>query len=133
MAAVRTRVDRTQVIRMLVAGTAVGFLTGLFGVGGGFVIVPALALIMHLRMPEAIGTSLLVIVINSAVALASRVATTSIDWGVTVPFAISAIAGVTTGGRIAGRLDAERSLRWFAALLVTVAAYTAIRSTTALL
>lgn len=127
-AAVRTRVDLSQVTRVLLAGTAVGFFTGLFGVGGGFVIVPALALMMRLPMPEAIGTSLLVVAINSAVALASRVATTSIDWRTTIPFAIAAIAGVTTGGRIADRLDAERSLRWFAALLVAVAAYTAIRS-----
>jgi hypothetical protein len=131
-AAVRTRVDVTQVTRMLLVGTAVGFFTGLFGVGGGFVIVPALALIMRLPMPQAIGTSLLVIAINAAVALAPRVATTSVDWSTTIPFAIAAIAGVTTGGRIAGRLDAERSLRWFAALLVAVAVYTAIRSATGL-
>ena len=130
--AVRARVDVSTVTRVLIAGTAVGFLTGLFGVGGGFVIVPALALVMRLPMPEAIGTSLLVIAINSAVALASRMATTSIDWGTTIPFTIAAIAGVTSGGHIAGRLDAQRSLRWFAALLVAVAAYTAIRSATGL-
>jgi uncharacterized membrane protein YfcA len=129
---VRARVDLTTVTRVLAAGTAVGFLTGLFGVGGGFVIVPALALVMRLPMPEAIGTSLLVIAINSAVALASRMATTSIDWGITIPFTVAAVAGVTTGGRIAGRLDAQRSLRWFAALLVAVGAYTAIRSATGL-
>lgn len=130
--AVRARVDLATVTRVLAAGTAVGFLTGLFGVGGGFVIVPALALVMRLPMPEAIGTSLLVIAINSAVALASRMATTSIDWGITIPFTVAAVAGVTTGGRIAGRLDAQRSLRWFAALLVAVGAYTAIRSATGL-
>lgn len=130
--AVRARVDVSTVTRVLVAGTAVGFLTGLFGVGGGFVIVPALALVMRLPMPEAIGTSLLVIAINSAVALASRMATTSIDWATTIPFTIAAIAGVTSGGHIADRLDAKRSLRWFAALLVAVAAYTAIRSATGL-
>jgi uncharacterized membrane protein YfcA len=130
--AVRARVDLTTVTRVLAAGTAVGFLAGLFGVGGGFVIVPALALVMRLPMPEAIGTSLLVIAINSAVALASRMATTSIDWGITIPFTVAAVAGVTTGGRIAGRLDAQRSLRWFAALLVAVGAYTAIRSATGL-
>jgi uncharacterized membrane protein YfcA len=131
--AVRVAVGRGTVTRVVLAGTGVGFLTGLFGVGGGFVIVPALALVMHLPMPEAIGTSLLVIAINSAVALASRLATTSIDWGTTVPFTIAAIVGVTSGGRIASRLDAERSLRWFAALLVAVAAYTAVRSAAGLL
>jgi uncharacterized membrane protein YfcA len=124
----RTRIDAGRVVKVLVAGSAVGFLTGLFGVGGGFVIVPALALVLLLPMPEAIGTSLLVIAINSAIALSTRVATTSIDWAVTAPFTIAATIGVITGGRIADRLDAKRSLRWFAALLVAVAVYTATRS-----
>lgn len=129
---VRTRIDPRTVVTVLVAGTAVGFLTGLFGVGGGFVIVPALALGLKLPMPEAIGTSLLVIAINSAVALATRLATTSIDWHITLPFTVAAIAGVLAGGKVADRLDPERSLRWFAGLLVLVAAYTAVRAGTAL-
>lgn len=126
------RIDTGTALTVLAAGTAVGFLTGLFGVGGGFVIVPALALALKLPMPQAIGTSLLVIAINSAVALAARLATTSIDWKITVPFTVAAVAGVLTGGKIADRLDPERSLRWFAALLVAVAAYTAVRAVSAL-
>lgn len=121
-------VDARTVITVVVAGTVVGFLTGLFGVGGGFVIVPALALFLKFPMPEAIGTSLLVIAINSAVALTTRMATTTIDWNITAPFAVAAVAGVLTGGRMAGRLNPERSLRWFAALLVAVAAYTGIQA-----
>ena len=128
----RPRIDARTVVIVLVAGTAVGFLTGLFGVGGGFVIVPALALGLKLPMPQAIGTSLLVIAINSAVALTTRLATTTIDWHITLPFTIAAIAGVLSGGKVADRLDPERSLRWFAGLLVAVAAYTAIRAVTAL-
>ncbi len=126
------RIDIRSVATMVAAGTLVGFLAGLFGVGGGFVIVPALALALKLPMPEAIGTSLLVIVINSMVALSTRVTTTSIDWGITLPFVVAAIAGVLTGGRIVDRLDPRRSLRWFAALLVGVAVYTAVRATSAL-
>ena len=129
----QARVDTAQALRVLAAGTVVGFLTGLFGVGGGFVIVPALTLVMRLPMPEAIGTSLLVITINSVVALGSRLTTTTIDWDVTLPFAVAAVAGVIAGGRVADRLDPKRSLRSFAALLVAVAAYTAIRSATGLL
>ena len=132
LVATRAAVDTRFVLGVVVVGTAVGFLTGLFGVGGGFVIVPALALALKLPMPQAIGTSLLVIAINSAVALSARLATTSIDWHIVVPFAVAAVAGVLTGGRIADRLDPERSLRWFAALLVAVALYTAIRAGSAL-
>ena len=121
---VRTALDTRTVVTVLLAGTGVGFLTGLFGVGGGFVIVPALTLLLKLSMPEAIGTSLLVIAINSATALAARLGTDSIEWSVAVPFTIAAVGGVIVGGRVADRLDAHRSLRWFAALLVAVALYT---------
>lgn len=120
------RVDTRRVLAIVAAGTGVGFLTGLFGVGGGFVIVPALTLLLLLPMPIAIGTSLLVIAINSAVALTTRLATTTIDWGATLPFTLAAVAGVLTGGRLAGKLDPQKSLRWFAALLVAVAVYTAV-------
>jgi uncharacterized membrane protein YfcA len=113
------------------AGTGIGFLTGLFGVGGGFVIVPALTLLLGLNMPQAIGTSLLVIAMNSAAALAARGATT-MDWGIALPFTLAAIAGVLAGKNVGQRLDALRSLRWFAALLVAVALFTAIRAATGL-
>jgi uncharacterized membrane protein YfcA len=122
------RLDTKSAAVLLTAGTGIGFLTGLFGVGGGFVIVPALTLLVGLNMPEAIGTSLLVIAINSISALSTRLITGSIDWAVTVPFAVAAIAGVLSGKRLAMRLDPERSLRWFAAVLVAVALYTAVRA-----
>jgi uncharacterized protein len=122
---VATRLDARRLLAIVAAGTGVGFLTGLFGVGGGFVIVPALTLLLGFNMPTAIGTSLLVIGVNSAVGLAARISAASIDWGVTLPFTVAAVVGVLTGGRLAGRLDPERSLRWFAGLLVAVAVYTA--------
>jgi uncharacterized membrane protein YfcA len=121
-----TRTSPGVVLAVLALGTGIGFLTGLFGVGGGFVVVPALTLVLKLSMPEAIGTSLVVIAINSAVGLSARVATTDIDWAVTIPFVIAAVAGVVTGGAVADRLDARKSLRWFAALLITLSIYTAI-------
>ena len=121
-------VDAGRAVAVVTAGSLVGFLTGLFGVGGGFVIVPALTLLLRLDMPSAIGTSLLVIAVNSAVALAARFGSATVDWGVTLPFAVAAIAGVLTGGNLAGRLDPERSLRWFAGLLVAVAVYTALHT-----
>lgn len=125
---VRLRLDTPTVVKVVAAGTAVGFFTGLFGVGGGFIIVPALTLLLAFPMPKAIGTSLLIIAINCAWALLARVGHTEVDWAVTVPFAIAALAGVVTGTRIADRLPAQTLLRWFAGLLVAVAAYTAASS-----
>ena len=125
---VGTGTRTAMVVKVLLAGTAVGFLTGLFGVGGGFVIVPTLTLVLGLSMPEAIGTSLLVIAINSAAALVTRLGSSTIDWSVAIPFTVAAILGVLVGKRIADRLDAQRSLNWFAVLLVGVALYTAIQA-----
>ncbi len=79
---------------MVAAGTAVGLLTGFFGVGGGFVIVPTLVLALGFTMPEAVGTSLLVITIDAVVALVSRPQTGSIDRGTVIPFTLASLVGV---------------------------------------
>jgi uncharacterized membrane protein YfcA len=122
------RVDARTVAKVLGAGTLVGFFTGLFGVGGGFIIVPALTLLLGFAMPEAVGTSLLIIAVNAAVALAARLGTATVDWSVTAPFALAALAGVLAGSRAADLLPARTMLRSFAALLIAVGAYTATRS-----
>lgn len=121
-----------RVAKVVAAGSAVGFLTGLFGVGGGFMIVPALALVLEFPMGAAIGTSLLVVAVNTAVALAARAGAGSIDWGATLLFTAAATAGVGAGKRIADRLDPEMMQRAFAALLVAVALYTGARALLAL-
>jgi uncharacterized membrane protein YfcA len=108
---------------LLAAGSAVGFLTGLFGVGGGFVIVPTLTLVLGFAMPQAIGTSLLVVAVNSAVALVARAGDAAIDWTAALAFTAAAVAGVMAGGRVADRIDAEKSLRFFAAGLVLLALF----------
>ena len=126
------RVDAGTIAKVLAAGTLVGFFTGLFGVGGGFVIVPALTLLLGFAMPEAIGTSLLIIAVNAAIALAARLGTATVDWPVTALFTLAALAGVLAGSRTADRLPARTMLRSFAALLLAVSAYTAARSVVAL-
>ena len=104
----------------IVAGTAVGFLTGLFGVGGGFVIVPALTLALGLNMPQAIGTSLVVIVGNALVALGFR-GVDAVDWGLALPFTATMVIGSLVGSLVAHRLPPKQSLQAFATLLVVVA------------
>lgn len=125
-------IDAATVLKVLGAGTVVGFLTGFFGVGGGFVIVPALVLVLRFPMPEAVGTSLLVIAVNSTFALVQRVGTTGIEWRVAVPFALAALLGVGTGQRVAARVPAGALTRAFAALLVAVAVFVAVRAGLAL-
>lgn len=119
-----------RVLRLLLTATAVGLLTGFFGVGGGFVLVPALVLALGFPIPTAIGTSLLVIAVNSATALAARVGSgiTELDWRLIGVFTAAAITGSLSGGRIASRANPRQLTRAFALLLVLVALYTASRN-----
>jgi hypothetical protein len=126
-------VDVITVGKVLVAGSVVGLLTGFFGVGGGFVIVPALVLALEFDMADAVGTSLLVIAINSVVALATRLHTGAIVWSTVVSFTVASVIGVVIGGHLARTRDSRSLQRWFVLLLVAVAAYTAIRSALALM
>ena len=121
---------RPRVLVLLVVGSGVGFLTGLFGVGGGFVIVPALMLVLGYSMARATGTSLLVIALSSAVALAGRGGPASLDLGVTVPFVIAAVSGALFGKRLADRMSGPTATRVFVALLVVVALYSGIDAMT---
>lgn len=114
------------------AATAVGLITGFFGVGGGFVIVPALVLILGFDMPAAAGTSLIVIAIDSAAALAARAGHTglALDWALIGAFTAAAVAGALAGGRLAGRASPHRLRAAFTVLIVIVASYTLARSLT---
>ncbi|NMD23323.1 MAG: sulfite exporter TauE/SafE family protein [Actinobacteria bacterium] len=125
-------IDPGTIVKVVVAGTVVGLLTGFFGVGGGFVIVPALVLALGFTMAEAVGTSLLVITINSVVALSTRLQAGSIEWGTVIPFTIASMIGVVIGSRLASTRDSSSLQRWFVGLLVVVAGYTAVRSALAL-
>ncbi len=126
------RIEPMTIANVVASGTIVGLLTGFFGVGGGFVIVPALILALGFTMPEAVGTSLVVITINSAVALTTRLQAGSIEWGTIIPFAITSLLGVIVGSRLASTRDSCSLQRWFIALLVVVACYTAVRAGLAL-
>jgi uncharacterized membrane protein YfcA len=123
------RFTTCRAMKVIAAASVVGLLTGFFGVGGGFVIVPALVLALGFDMPVAVGTSLLVIAINSAAALAARLGShTQLDWPLLGLFTLAAIAGSFAGNRVASRVDAAKLTVAFTVLLVGVAAYTAARS-----
>ena len=116
-------------LKIIAAATGVGLLTGFFGVGGGFVIVPALVLALGFDMPAAVGTSLLVIAINSAAALAVRLGgPVALDWPLLGVFTAAALAGALAGNRLASRVDPARLGTAFTVLLVAVAAYSLARS-----
>jgi uncharacterized membrane protein YfcA len=102
--------------RVLLDGLVVGVVTGLVGAGGGFLVVPALALLGGLPMGVAVGTSLLVIAMKSLGGLAGYLSTVHLDWPLVIAVTVAAVVGSVIGGRLAGRIP-EVALRkgfgWF--------------------
>ncbi len=112
--------------RVLALGSAVGLLTGLFGVGGGFIVVPALIFLLGFSTRDAIGTSLVVIAINAGVSMLARLPTLELDWSVVGPFAGAGVAGVLLGGLVSQRTRTARLGFALAGLLVVVAGVTGL-------
>jgi uncharacterized membrane protein YfcA len=110
------------------SGVVVGFLTGLFGVGGGFVIVPALALLLGLPMAVAVGTSLVIISVNSAAGFLAHLGGASIEVGVTVAFTAATVVTAVLAGRFAGRVSGDRLRTGFAVLVVGVALFVGVQA-----
>ncbi|MGA5407904.1 sulfite exporter TauE/SafE family protein [Streptomyces lavendulocolor] len=109
--------------RAVSAGAGLGALTGLLGVGGGFLAVPALVTVLGLEMRAAVGTSLLVISVNSLASLVTRGPTaTGLDWAVVGPFLAAAILGAWDGKRLASKVSGPVLQRTFAIALLAVAA-----------
>ncbi len=99
-------------------------MTGFFGVGGGFLIVPALTIALALSMRLAIGTSLLIITVTSVLALIAHLAAgRSLDLGVTAAMTGACVIGALAGVRFAGRVPQDKLGVGFAGLLLAVAAY----------
>ncbi|MFD5910735.1 TSUP family transporter [Streptomyces massasporeus] len=115
--------DGVRPARAAGTGAGLGALTGLLGVGGGFLAVPALVTVLAYEMQAAVGTSLLVISANSLASLTTRGATTAgIDWAVTGPFTGAAILGAWDGKRLAAKVTGGLLRRAFAVALLAVAA-----------
>lgn len=108
--------DHLPTARVLLDGLVVGLVTGLVGAGGGFLVVPALALLGGLPMPVAVGTSLVVIAMKSMAGLGGYLASVSIDWQMAAMVTGAAVVGALIGGKLVGLLPPEklRSLfGWF--------------------
>ena len=115
-----------RALKVLVTATVVGLLTGFLGVGGGFLVVPALLLALALPMRYAAGTSLVVITITSAVALGVRTgAGAQPDWGLVLLLTAASAIGGFLGARVAARTDTHRLSAAFTVLVLAVAGYTA--------
>lgn len=105
----------------LAAGAFVGLLTGFLGVGGGFLIVPALTFFAGLDMKSAVGTSLAIIALNSVAGLLGHLRFAELDWKLTSVFTALTVSGMLVGLTIGERISQDVLRKAFASLLVLVA------------
>ncbi|MFI5025484.1 MAG: sulfite exporter TauE/SafE family protein [Solirubrobacterales bacterium] len=118
------RCPEPSIARAAGAGVVVGSMTGFFGVGGGFLIVPALTLLLGLGMRRAIATSLAIITLTGAVALISHLARgADPDWPLTIVLAGSAAVGALGGSALGRRVPVETLARAFAVVVAVVAIF----------
>jgi uncharacterized protein len=112
-----------RIVLVAALGLGVGVLTGFFGVGGGFLIVPALVLLLGVPVRLAIGTSLLVIAVTALAGLAGHLIAGGVSWPVTLAFGTAGMVGALVGARRGGALSSEALGRGFAVMLVVVAVF----------
>lgn len=119
-------------VLLLIVGVMTGVLSGLFGVGGGFVIVPALVLFSGMSMHRAVGTSLMVISLVSVSAIASQLqAGRQISPVITGLFVLGGISGLFAGQRIGRRLSGPVLQKVFVVAILAVAIFVIVRNLTA--
>jgi uncharacterized membrane protein YfcA len=105
-----------RIFLIIVEGTLIGFLTGLVGAGGGFLIIPALVFLTGLPFKTAVGTSLFVIAINSIIGFSGDLLTHPMDWGFLVTITALAVSGILIGNFFSRKIAAlylRKAFGWF--------------------
>lgn len=122
-----TSIGAVPLWRVALVATITGALTGFFGVGGGFAIVPALTLVLHLPIKRAASTSLLIMAITAVVALVARAQTSlNLDLGVIGAFTVASMLGAVAGAPLTRKVSSQKLTASFAALLLAVAVATLV-------
>ncbi len=120
---VTDQAHRMPVPKIVAEGLIVGLVTGLVGAGGGFLVVPALALLGGLPMPVAVGTSLIVIAMKSFAGLGGYLSSVQIDWAVAGAVTAAAVVGALLGARLTAKVDPDalrKSFGWFVLAMSSV-------------
>lgn len=114
---------RIPIPKVVAEGLVVGLVTGLVGAGGGFLVVPALALMGGLPMPIAVGTSLVVIAMKSFAGFAGYLSSVAIDWPIAGMVTAAAVLGALVGARLTALVDPDslrKAFGWFVLVMSSV-------------
>ena len=122
-----TALNKFPVFKLLVFGIVVGLATGFLGAGGGFLLIPALVLILKMPMKNAIGTSLLIIALNSLIGFTGDVGHFDFDWKFLIIITLIAVAGIFAGGYLAKNIDGNKLKKGFGWFVLIMGNYIIIK------
>ncbi|MFC4230401.1 sulfite exporter TauE/SafE family protein [Parasediminibacterium paludis] len=115
-----TKLDSIPIFKLFIYGVLIGMATGFLGAGGGFLLIPALVLIFKLPMKNAIGTSLLIIALNSLIGFTGDIGHVRINWNFLILITSIAIIGIFIGGLIAKKINGnklKKAFGWFVLIM----------------
>lgn len=115
--------EKPATILLLLRGLIVGAITGLLGIGGGFLIVPALYFLARLPVKKAIGTALLIITVNSLFSFLSSFGSMELDWLLLVKFSLGAIVGIMIGTRLSQKIPGYYLKKIFGWFVLSISIY----------
>jgi uncharacterized membrane protein YfcA len=115
--------------KLVIYGIAIGLVTGILGAGGGFLLIPALVLILKLPMKKAIGTSLFIIALNSLFGFTGDLGHFSIDWFFLFKITAVAVAGIFIGGALSKKIQADNLKKGFGWFVLAMGIYILVNET----
>jgi len=117
----------THIPKLLLYGVVVGLATGFLGAGGGFLLIPALVLMLKMPMKQAVGTSLLIIALNSLIGFTGDIGHFKIDWKFLFIMTLVAVAGIFIGGFLAKKIDGNKLKKAFGWFVLVMGIYIMIK------
>ncbi|UEG50130.1 sulfite exporter TauE/SafE family protein [Ferruginibacter lapsinanis] len=115
--------------KLLFYGVMIGLVTGLLGAGGGFLIIPVLVILLKMPMKQAIGTSLLIIALNSMIGFAGDAGHFIIDWKLLLAITSMAVVGIFIGGYLGRKIDGNKLKKTFGWFVLLMGVYIIIKET----
>lgn len=115
------------IVKLLLYGVGIGLVTGLLGAGGGFLLIPALVLLLNMPMKKAVGTSLLIIALNSLIGFTGDLGQVEIDWQMLLILTAISISGILIGSRMSKSIPGAKLKKGFGWFVLIMGVYILIR------
>lgn len=125
----KKKADGSNLTRLLLYGISIGLVTGILGAGGGFLLIPTLVILLKLPMKEAIGTSLLIIALNSLIGFTGDIGHFIMDWLFLLKITLIAIAGIFIGGMLGKKIKGEKLRKGFGWFVLVMGIYIILKET----